>query len=391
MIIAFDLHGTLLDINWNISGNLLPELIKLLDELSTFADFFIISGNELAFVEKHLPAELFKRITGFVLETGSIIYLPPPRNMSKCENSHHIYGGGRVGKYLCNGKTRDYVSELKEYLLNKNYPFVKYFGQRESSISLFTKDESGGEEPLDFYDIVQNDLKQHKLADEFYITWSNVALDIIPVGISKWSALKMIVDNTTLVVPELASVLSEGGQSFCPPHRIAELRSACGFPNSEFRIPNSTGGGIIISFVDSYNDKEIALNSTYTFLPSNASKDLIKHIRNNNNLVLPLSKFHFIKNTTYITKDSYTSGVIEGLRYIKEKIVSTEYFLSEKTNENRKPEWTPENAGTEFASHIMPAVSPPIVVAEVGSSIVDKDLCNKPLQFRTPNSELHSH
>jgi len=251
-IIALDLHGTLLDLNWKISRGHQSELVSLLKEISHIADIYVCTGNDHTFVEKYVPADILKCVDGCVLETGCMIYKTSQKN------------------FLTNDNTISKVSSLHEFFKAKKYPFVKYFANREASISMFTCDESGGEEPVKYYETVRNDLQNHEYSDLFYVTWSNVAIDIIPIDISKWNALKHI---------------------------------------SEDRC--------IISFMDSFNDKEIALNSDYSFLPKNASVELINYLRSNTKLVFPLSKFHFLRDYAYVTESSYTKSIIEGLSTFK--------------------------------------------------------------------------
>ena len=254
-IIAFDLHGTLLDEQWLIKDNDLSDIIFLLESISPLADFYIITGNDETFVKDYLPDKLLKYINGLVLESGSII----KNNSNKT--------------YLINENIISYANELKQYLIKKNFDFIKYFGNREATISLFTKDENGGEDPLLFCDIVRNELKQCNVFEHFYLTFSNVAIDIIPLNISKWNALNHIVEDKT-----------------------------------------------IFSFVDSYNDKDIAENSLYTFLPANSSNKLLDYLHLKNKLIFPLRKFHLIKKSVYISNESYTRAVIDGLKYIKEEV-----------------------------------------------------------------------
>ncbi|MCL2063285.1 MAG: HAD hydrolase family protein [Candidatus Cloacimonetes bacterium] len=279
-IIAFDLHGTLLDLNWNISNEHLQEILSLLNDLNSIADFFIITGNDYSFVEKHLPKELIDMMSGFVLETGSYILMPKYK-FDKDNTLLSIYlDDMESSNKHCSHDWIKICNELLAYFQEKKYSFIKYFGNRKASISIFTCDENGGEDPLKFYDIIQNDLNQHKFGDLFFLTWSNVALDIIPNDVSKWIALKSIAEYLNNQI--------------------------------NFQSPIS-----IISFVDSYNDREIAEYSNYSILPSNCSKSLIEHLRKKNKLVLPLNRFHFIENLVYISENKYTLGVIEGLKFLK--------------------------------------------------------------------------
>ena len=254
-MIAIDLHGTLLGMRWDISPQLTQELCDILDYFGAIAEIYVCTGNDSSFVQKHLPRDIHSRITGLILESGCIL-----------ERS------GRV-EYLTTAQSVQHIKSIETFLKSRQYPFAKYFATRESTISIFTTDENGGEFPEQFADIVASDLKSHEYGDEFYLTWSNVAIDIIPAGVSKWSALQSVADGKTLV-----------------------------------------------SFMDSYNDKEIALYSDFTFLPQNTAPALISHLRANNTLVFPLSRFYFLKGSSFLCQKSYTEAVIEGLHYLKKYI-----------------------------------------------------------------------
>jgi len=258
-IIAIDLHGTLLDDKWKISKRHHYELITLIKELKEYVSFYICTGNDYDFVVEHLPEEIVRNMNGFILETGCIMY--------KNENK----------TYLTSEKIRREAIELQNYFYAKDYYFIKQQGKRESTITLFTSDKKSGRSPEFYYDIIYKDLQQHKFKDNFYITWSNVAIDIIPREMSKWYTLKNIKDKLY-------------------------------FEDNSY----------IISFVDSYNDKEIANFSNYTFLPLNSSSKLIDYLRYNNKLIFKTNKFHTMINQCYKSDKLFSEAVIDGLNQLKE-------------------------------------------------------------------------
>ena len=260
-VIAIDLHGTLLNDHWEIPLELQKVFVNLLIELSSIVEFYICTGNDYNFIEKHLPSDIIKLIDGFILETGCIVY---------CKGTK---------EYKTEKKTRKEANELKYFFKEKNYPFIKYLGERESTITLFTVDENGGEAPDRFYDIINSDLVNHKYGNNFYITWSNVAFDIIPKNKSKWASLCQKTHNRH-----------------------------------------------IISFLDSCNDSELAEFSDYTFLPKNSSPNLLLYLRKNNKLIFPIKRFHLFKNQCYISDKSSTEAVIEGLEYLKNEFFIGQYI-----------------------------------------------------------------
>ncbi|MCK9328417.1 MAG: HAD hydrolase family protein [Candidatus Cloacimonetes bacterium] len=251
-IIAIDLHGTLLNNEWKILKNDQLELAKLMDELVDMADFYICTGNDYSFVKEYVPEIILNKIKGCVLETGCIVF----------EDKQQV-------NYIDN-EIQSQLNDLKEYLQAKRYSFVKYFAKRESTISIFTNDNEGGKNPFEFYQLLSEDVSKHPFGESFYLTWSSVALDIVPVGFSKWATLKKLAEDK-----------------------------------------------LIVSFMDSFNDKDIAKNSFLTFLPSNSSEKLISYLRSENKLVFPLSKFHTVKNQVFISTKAFSEGVIDGLSIFK--------------------------------------------------------------------------
>ena len=267
VIIALDLHGTLLDVNWKITTGNRELLLGLLNDMSPYVDFYICTGNDYSFVEKYVDKDILNLIHGFVLESGCLAYKSSQKTV------------------LTDESTTRKTKELEEYLKSLKLPFIKYFAKREASISIFTCDESGGEVPAKFYEIIKYELDHHEYKDDFCVTWSNVAIDIIPTGYSKWNTLKKHAEDKT-----------------------------------------------IISFMDSFNDKEIALYSDYCILPANSSEELIFYLRNNNRLIFPLKQSHFIKNHGYIASTKYTDAVIEGLNYLKPNIVGVRLATPNQEN-----------------------------------------------------------
>ena len=255
-IVALDLHGTLLDLNWKISAGQETALAERLNEIKDIADVYLCTGNDFSFVESYVPAEVMSHVKGCILESGCVL-----NNLSQdiC---------------LTTSDTIDKASRLQSYLEKKQYPFVKYFGQRKTTVTLFTCDEQSGESPEKYHDLVDKDLKSSEFGEDFYITYSNVALDIVPINHSKWYTLKKIAQDT--------------GED-CK----------------------------IISFMDSYNDKEVVKYSDYSFLPQNASDSLIQYLRAHTKLIFPVGKFHFFRGIAYLCSEKYTEAVVAGLRFFK--------------------------------------------------------------------------
>jgi len=249
-VIAVDLHGTLLNSHWKISERLRRPLLSALEQVASVADVYICSGNDFSFIQQYVGEDILAHMKGCVLESGCLL---------------HDF---TTPTYLIDEDLHYKVKELEKYLMAKKFPFIKYFGKREATISLFTCDENGGDPPKRYFDIIQHDLDRHKYADLFYLTFSNVALDIIPYGYSKWSAISHIADART-----------------------------------------------VVAFIDSYNDREIALYSHITFLPKNSSPVLIEYLTQNQKSVMPVEAYQFAEDTACMLSKKYTEGVIEGLEH----------------------------------------------------------------------------
>jgi len=158
---------------------------------------------------------------------------------------------------------------LEKFFRQKKYSFVQYFAERETTISIFTVDRNGEDPPISFLPRIWKDFSSCDWNDDFYLTYSDVAFDFIPTSFNKWKTLQQVAQNK-----------------------------------------------IIFSIMDGYNDKEVALNSDYSFLPHNCSRQLVNYLRANNRLVWEWEKFHFRKNQAYLVNNSFTEGVIDCLYFI---------------------------------------------------------------------------
>jgi len=290
--LAIDLHGTLLDEQWRVAPAIEIELLGIIAKVAEIANIFVCTGNEYAFVLNHVPPEIMTHISGCIIETGCFV-----QHTSLLE-------------YLVDDTSIDRAIHLKKDLQRKNYPFVKYFGDRMATVSLFTSDESGGEAPHKYLDILKNDLKKHKYGEYFYATYSSVAIDIIPKSNSKWDAVQHIAQSS---------------------HTVA--------------------------FIDSFNDKEIALHSDITFLPKNTSSTLIDCLTKNHKKVVSAKDFAFAKGVACLLDESYTAGVVQGLRLFYRYVTGKEE--SDTINGDYttviRPEWVPENGGEAFTTQMLPA------------------------------------
>lgn len=176
-IIAIDLHGTLLNRDWSISGSLVPPLVSLMKKAKNIADFYTCTGNDLTFVKKHLPKKVFDCFDGFVLETGCVV------------------SDGREEKIITKDKEVEIIKELEKELKKQEFKELNYFARRLSSISLFTKRPYDKNIPRDFYPIVNTKIKELGFENHVFATYSSVAVDIVPKGYNKFTGIKFMAKN----------------------------------------------------------------------------------------------------------------------------------------------------------------------------------------------------
>lgn len=170
-VIGIDLHGTLLDNEWEIKSDLLIPLDKALEGVRGFCKVYVCSGNDLTFIHKFIPKEIYRHFDGYVLETGCVI--------SEGKNEDVIVPSPLI----------EIIRDLEYKLKKKNFPWVQYFARRKSTISLFTRTESEGEPPDAVFPEVKAIVKQLGFGEDVRVTHSNVAVDIIPRGFDKFRGL----------------------------------------------------------------------------------------------------------------------------------------------------------------------------------------------------------
>jgi len=248
-IIAIDLHGTLLNEHWILPDAQYETFCQLYNDLKSAYDFYICTGNDYSFLTRYLNRTFLDCFTGFILETGC------------------VYRENGQEKVLISPDLMAAVKQLEADLKMADFPFIHYFATRKASISMFTHTEQTGTAPDVHYPEIMAFMDNHPYADRFYVTWSNVAIDIIPRDVSKLTGVQKIAD-----------------------------------------------GRRIISLVDSMNDFDLAVQSDLCFLPANSSKTLLENIS-----FEKIEKFKDIKNSNgiFLCNKSYSEGVIEALNKVK--------------------------------------------------------------------------
>ncbi|HOE91779.1 MAG TPA: HAD hydrolase family protein [Candidatus Cloacimonadota bacterium] len=244
-IIAIDLHGTLLNEEWLLPQSQQEEFYLVFDKLKNDCDFYICTGNDYSFLTRYLSEEFLSCFQGFVLETGAVSWQ------------------AGVEKVLIDTDLIDKIKRLESDLKREDFRFIHYFATRKASVSMFTHTEKRGTAPIQHVHQIQAFMQQHPLEEHFKITYSNVAIDIIPKQVNKYTgALQM------------------------------------------------AQGRKIISLLDSMNDYDLAINSDLCFLPANSSKELLASIEYKS-----IDEYDQ-KAGVYLCKNSFSEGVLEALKLL---------------------------------------------------------------------------
>ncbi len=170
-IIGIDLHGTMLDKNESMEEKHVRALIRALGKLKENALLYICTGNDLTFVNEKIPDTLRDVFDGYVLETGCVL----------SDKSNE--------KQITTPTVQEHCRELKELIESKGFEQIKHQGRRLSTISLFC------DAPKEFADIISKFVNTTEFSSEFQVTYSSVAVDIIPNGFHKLTGLELKADN----------------------------------------------------------------------------------------------------------------------------------------------------------------------------------------------------
>ena len=170
-VIGIDLHGTLLDNDWEIKPKFYSALLKTLHTVSAFSNIYICTGNDLSFIDKYIPAAIRSCFSGFILETGCVL------------------SDGKSETIIIPAEKTVNIRELEKLLKGMGFPEVKYFARRHCTISMFTRTETGGSDPANLKPTVEKAVRQLGFGDTVQVTHSNVAVDIIPIGFNKFTGI----------------------------------------------------------------------------------------------------------------------------------------------------------------------------------------------------------
>lgn len=246
-ILGVDLHGTLLEPGEVLRPELAPAVAQGLRRLSGRALRYLCTGNDLEFVRRKIQPEILAEIDGYVLETG-------------CSRSRD----GREEEVATSGAERELIAELEAKLRAANFPQVNYFAHRLTTISMFCDDPRG------FARTVEDFVRRTPHAAGAFVTWSSVAVDILPAGYNKHRGLTI-----------------------------------------------AAGGRKTIGIADSMNDLALLAQSDYAAAPQNLAPELRPRLAEARRAIRPLASCPGLDPSALaVSPSAETRGVIEILAWL---------------------------------------------------------------------------
>ncbi len=246
-IIGIDLHGTLLAPGEKFDEELVAPIARELDRLKGKALLWLCTGNDLSFVDLKVPAPVREMMDGYVLETG-------------CSVSRDK----RTEQVLSNAEEIRTIKGLEIFLRKMNFPELNYFARRLTTISMFT------DQPRQFYYKVKLIVDKTEYRDRVAVTYSSVAVDLLPGGYDKFRGLSAVGD-----------------------------------------------GRKTIGIADSANDLNLLLRSDYAFSPANFARELEPALLREGRKIAELSHLDSLEqNTLAVSCQSETRGALEILRFL---------------------------------------------------------------------------
>lgn len=246
-ILGLDLHGTLLEPGEILREEMIEPITTALARLKNKTSRFICTGNDLAFVGKKIPSQILEQIDGHILETG-------------CCSSHDKI----TEQVLTSLEEQKVMSELEILLREQNFPEINYFAHRLTTISMFC------DQPKSFWQKITEFIKATPLLPLVHITYSSVAVDILPAGYNKHYGLSLV-----------------------------------------------AGKKKTIGIADSMNDRALLEKSDLAFAPANIAAELLLILKNSGRRIVPLAQDSQLKpNTIYLASRTETQGVKEILDFL---------------------------------------------------------------------------
>jgi hydroxymethylpyrimidine pyrophosphatase-like HAD family hydrolase len=247
LVLGLDLHGTLLEPGEIIRPEMIGPVAAAIARLRDRVSVFICTGNDLEFVLRKVPGPILAQVSGHVLETG-------------CSWSPD----GQRELVLTRDAERRTISELEAMLREAGFKEINYFAHRLTTISMFCDD------PREFFGRVRDYVAPTRFHDLVHITYSSVAVDILPRGYNKAQGLKAV-----------------------------------------------AGGRPTIGVADSMNDLALLAESDYAFAPSNLAPELVPILADKERKVGPMNEINSLRrNTLAVAGKSETEGVIDILEFL---------------------------------------------------------------------------
>jgi len=246
-IIGIDLHGTMLEAGEKFPEDLVAPIARELDRLKSKALLWLCTGNDLSFVEKKVPEPVLDMLDGYVLETGC--------SVSRDKRGEEV---------ITTADERRGIKQLEAMLAGMNFPELNYFAHRLTTISMFT------DNPRTFFHKVKTIVDRTGFQDRVVVTYSSVAVDILPKGYDKFRGLYAV---------------SEGRKT--------------------------------IGVADSANDLNLMLRSDYAFAPSNFAKELAPALAEKGRRIISLPHLNAMEpNSLALACQPETKGTLEILRFL---------------------------------------------------------------------------
>ena len=182
--IGIDLHGTLLNRKEEFPEKCIGNISKLLKDMSDFLYPVTCTGNDISFVQKKLPSSIFSQMKGHVLETGCTFG-------TVSENSNGTISV--TEKILVSDEIVQKRNNLEKLIKDHSFKEITRVGRRLATVSLFT------DFPEKFSRKITSFIDKYKYLDEFSVTWSSVAVDIVPKSFDKLKGLKIAAKNNDII------------------------------------------------------------------------------------------------------------------------------------------------------------------------------------------------
>jgi hydroxymethylpyrimidine pyrophosphatase-like HAD family hydrolase len=246
-MLGLDLHGTLLEPGEIIREELVGPVKKGLSRIADRMERFLCTGNDLGFVKRKIPRPILEEIDGCVLETG-------------CS----VSPDGEREQVLTTGEERGTMKGLEKLLRDADFPEVNYFAHRLTTISMFCDD------PEAYFRKVVEFVGPTIFNDLVHITYSSVAVDILPRGYNK--------------------------------HRGLTAQAK---------------GRKTIGVADSMNDRALLGEADYAFAPWNMASALKPELEKKGRKVVPIGEARGLQSSSVIVASKKeTRGVLEILGFL---------------------------------------------------------------------------